>query len=137
MNSDFTELVSWLDGLPESWSLPEYGICAYHGSPQSKLEGYVYPDSDLNGFLDYGDSKFILGHTHYRMERTIWTKSIVNPGSLGQPRDGGWPSYAVLDLPGERIEFKEIPYDREGFIEQVKKKDQSKTYLVDVLLRSR
>lgn len=137
LNTDCHELVSWLDGLPESFSFPELGISAFHGCPWSKLEGYVYPDSNLDRFLEYADSGFLLGHTHYRMKMGIGGKSIFNPGSLGQPRDGGWPSYAVLYMPGENIEFKVIPYDRTGFIEQVKKKDQSKDYLVDVLLRSK
>jgi predicted phosphodiesterase len=137
LNADHSELVNWLGGLPESSSLPEFGMSFFHGCPWSKLEGYVYPDSGLDCFLDYADSKFLLGHTHYKMKRGIGDKSIFNPGSLGQPRDGGWPSYAVFDMPGGDVEFKEVPYDRAGFIEQVKKKDPSKNYLVDVLLRSR
>lgn len=136
LNADFSELISWLGSLPECCSLPEFGLSAFHGCPWSKLDGYVYPNSSLDRFLDYTDTKFLIGHTHYRMERTVGKKSIINPGSLGQPRDGGWPSYAVLDLPGKKIELKEVPYDKEAFIEQVKSKDRSKSYLIEVLQRS-
>jgi diadenosine tetraphosphatase ApaH/serine/threonine PP2A family protein phosphatase len=37
---------------------------------------------------------------------------LINPGSVGQPRDGDWrASFAVYDVDGSTIEFHRIPYD--------------------------
>ena len=41
--------------------------------------------------------------------------ALVNPGSVGQPRDGNPDaSYLVWDPDAERVEFRRVPYDREG-----------------------
>jgi len=38
--------------------------------------------------------------------------ALVNPGSVGQPRDGNPdPSYALFDSAGLRLQFRRLPYD--------------------------
>ena len=37
---------------------------------------------------------------------------LVNPGSVGQPRDGNWrAAYAVYSPEEQRIEFARVPYN--------------------------
>lgn len=129
------ELIRWISDLPESYIDTDSGLAFYHGSPWDFLDGYVYPDSPLEKFLDYPSSLFILGHTHYHMKRTIDDKMIVNPGSLGQPRNGGWPTYAVIDYPSNKVIFREVPYDKLELAEQIDKLDANNEYLKKILFR--
>ena len=129
------ELNQWLSGLPESYIHADSGLAFYHGSPWDPLDGYVYPDTPLEKFSDYPFSFFLLAHTHYPMVRTINDKLIVNPGSLGQPRHGGWPTYAVISYPSKKVIFREISYDKTDLIRQIDKLDGSNQYLRKVLFR--
>lgn len=135
LEDDDQELIQWLSALEESCSFPDLGLMGYHGSPWDPTDGYVYPDTSLGRFLEYSSSLFILGHTHYPMVRTIGEKLIVNPGSLGQPRGGGWPTYAIIDLEGRRTEFREVAYDRSELIKRIDELDSRNRYLKEVLLR--
>lgn len=132
---DTSELNQWLSGLPDLYIHANSALAFYHGSPWDTMDGYVYPDSPLEKFLDYPSSLFILGHTHYPMVRTIGDKLIVNPGSLGQPRNGGWPTYAVIDYPSNKVIFREVSYNRSELSEQIDKLDGSNEYLKKVLYR--
>ncbi len=126
---DVQELIQWLSDLPESYSCDSLGLAGYHGSPWSNLEGYVYPDSSLEKFNDYPASIFVLGHTHYPMLKTTKSKLILNPGSLGQPRNGGWPTYALLDFPSKEVVFKEVSYDKAKLLRRIDEFDSDNQYL--------
>jgi predicted phosphodiesterase len=124
LHEDVQGLIQWLSDLPESYSCNSLALTAYHGSPWSNLEGYVYPDSSLDKFCDYpAFNLFLLGHTHYPMLRKINDKLIVNPGSLGQPRNGGWPTYAIIDLPSKQVVFKEVPYNKAELLRRIDELD--------------
>lgn len=125
-NYDFIE---WLSSLPESYLSSDLDMACYHGSPWDAMECYIYPDSPLDKFLDYNISTFVLGHTHYRMYRKIGKKSIINPGSLGQPRDGVWPTYMVIDHPVNKISVREVPYDKSGLLKQINEIGGGSPYL--------
>ena len=135
LGEDVEELNQWLSGLPESYIHTDSGFAFYHGSPWCPLDGYVYPDSPLDKFLDYPSSLFVLGHTHYPMARTINDKLIVNPGSLGQPRNGGLPTYAIIDCPSKRVVFREVPYDKSVLLSRIDELDSNNKYLKEVILR--
>jgi predicted phosphodiesterase len=113
------DIIQWLYSLPESYISSELDLSCYHGSPWDAMECYVYPDSSLDKFLDYHFSSFVLGHTHYRMYRKIGQKIIINPGSLGQPRDGGWPTYTVMDCTLKKNIIREVPYDKSGLLKKI------------------
>lgn len=135
LSQDISELNQWLSDLPELYIHANSGLAFYHGSPWDYLDGYVYPDSPLEKFLDYPSSLFVLGHTHYPMVRTIDDKLIVNPGSLGQPRNGGLPTYAIIDCSSKKVIFREISYDKTDLIRQIDKLDGNNKYLKEVLYR--
>jgi putative phosphoesterase len=76
------------------------------------------------GIDDYLDSKqavehatqgvredlILIGHTHRQLLMKSGARTILNPGSLGQPRGGeGCGSYAVIE--DGRVSFREAPYD--------------------------
>jgi predicted phosphodiesterase len=136
LQSDCNELVTYLANLPDSVAWKDYGgVCFCHGSPWSPTDGYVYPDTPLEQFEIHAASVFILGNTHYPMHRMVGEKIIINPGSLGQPRHGGWPSYAVLDLPSRSVVFREIRYDMAPLYCQIEGAMEKNLYLKEVLCR--
>ena len=50
-------------------------------------------------------------------------KLIINPGSVGQPRDGNPDaSFALIDLEDQNITFHSLKYPRERFYQLIKKK---------------
>ncbi|MEH6611520.1 MAG: metallophosphoesterase family protein [Halioglobus sp.] len=88
-------LASWPQFLDRVY--PSGKVTFIHGSPDNYLNGYVYPDSDLDGF-DI-DSEFIfMGHTHRPFVRKYSDKTYVNVGSSGLPRDDArYVSAALFD----------------------------------------
>lgn len=101
----------WLRGLPSSLELEFEGfrLAVFHGSPIHPLREYVFPmEAQMRGegFLEStGADIIILGHTHVPYMVKTSSGTVVNPGSVGQPRDGDpRASYALVDLSGNGVE---------------------------------
>jgi len=135
LEKDYKEMNNWLSELPGPSIKVIKGVTAFHGSPQDPMEGYVYPDTSLDLFLEESSNFFLLGHTHYPMNRRIGEKWIVNPGSLGQPRNGSCPTYAVIDSSLWSVTFRQVPYYRDDLARQIEKMDGNHPYLKTVLFR--
>lgn len=92
-----------------------------HGSPRAPLDEYLFPwlpESEFRAVLTYiRQDDLLVGHTHIPMLKVIEGRRIINPGSVGQPRDGDWrASYAIIDTseePPENVEFHRVEYDVE------------------------
>lgn len=108
-----------------------------HGSPVDPLNGRVYPDTDLIQFepLVAEYSHVILGNTHHKMIRQHKETVYLNPGSLGQQRDGRGCSYMLLDTQ-KGADFKTVHYDIEALESQIDKYDHGNERLKSVLRRS-
>ena len=83
-------------------------FCVYHGSPLFPLKQYVYPwtpKSTLRTFIDMVEGDIlILGHTHIPMLFNFNNKLLINPGSVGQPRDKNpQASYMILQIEDTKI----------------------------------
>lgn len=95
----------------------------YHGGPVDYLEQRIYPDTNLTSEKHYDEDFVFVGHTHYRMNKEFQNEGekgkIINPGSLGQPRDGHGFSYCVLDTVTRRIEFKSVELDIDSLLKSV------------------
>jgi predicted phosphodiesterase len=109
---------AWLTDLPERRS--EAGIELVHGSPRQPLWEYILSPGSARANLDRLEGSLGLhGHTHVPV---LWRdveggvelvrgadtnelrldarRGLLNPGSVGQPRDGiPTASYLLLDLP--------------------------------------
>ncbi|AEC51116.1 hypothetical protein PNA2_0199 [Pyrococcus sp. NA2] len=104
----------------------KYGERSYHiihGSPRAPLDEYLFPwlpDSEFANCLSYiREDDLIVGHTHVPMLKVIGNRRVINPGSVGQPRDGDWrASYALLYEDG-KLEFFRIEYDVEKAAEKI------------------
>ncbi|WP_254542919.1 metallophosphoesterase family protein [Halomarina pelagica] len=104
------EQVAWLAALPETRRAFGGRVRVAHGHPADP-DRYVYPDLFSADLL--GDERvLVLGHTHVQGVRRFPTGLVVNPGSVGQPRDGDpRAAYAVLDLDRERVDLRRVAYD--------------------------
>jgi len=74
----------------------------------------------------------LLGHTHYQFKRELpKTKYLViNPGSVGQPRDGDRrAAYAILILDESKIILKRVKYNVENVLKEYKKLNLKRRYL--------
>ncbi|MEM0018104.1 MAG: metallophosphoesterase family protein [Candidatus Korarchaeum sp.] len=139
--------LEFLARLPDKVELLPDGLRAYavHASPRDRLYGYVMPDlSDeeleyqLHEFSLTGPRKLdhdlvLLGHTHRAMIRGIRGSRILNPGSVGQPRDGDpRASYALLE--SGKLELRRVRYDVEGVVRKIRGLNLEK-WAEDLLVR--
>lgn len=111
------EAVDNLGRLPRSqkFYLDGYRFYAAHASPRDNLYSYrltpELPDEALKREVGRVRADFLLlGHTHLPMVRGVGSRVVVNPGSVGQPRDGlPEASYAVIQ--DGVAEIKRVKYD--------------------------
>jgi predicted phosphodiesterase len=123
-------------------SLPEVRrdgqITAVHGSPRDPIWEYITgPAVAAPNFASFDTRLCLFGHTHFpiafcaadgRVEaiqgvpgatvQLEGARSLLNPGSVGQPRDGlRDAAYAILDTgdasEDDRIEFRRVRYEIE------------------------
>lgn len=106
--------ITWLESLPETQTVDFDGekILLAHSHP-TDTDTYVQPGAfpRLRPYLDDEIGVFI-GHTHVQHKALIDGKIIVNPGSVGQPRDGPTTAaYAVFDTETNDLELRRVEYD--------------------------
>ena len=127
----------------------EGGYLCVHGSPRKPINEYLFPDDAVNNphkltsLFERIDRVCLVGHTHvpgvFTEDQEFWKpseltdgayvvedgqKAIINPGSVGQPRDGDVrASYAILDTGAadgrHRIEFHRLPYDIDITVDKI------------------
>lgn len=124
--------LAYIQRLPECHEVIIDGlkIGFFHGGPDDFLEQRVYPDTVLSEESCSQYDFIFLGHTHYQFSKQVGRTCVINPGSLGQPRDGQGFSYCILDTQKKRVEFKQIEIDMEPMLNSVKEKEhESQNYL--------
>ena len=131
--------VSLLQSLPVSRTLTINGtqLALYHGTPWDPLEGRLYPDDDnWHWVAETPGDIILLGQTHYPFHRRYQDKLIVNPGSVGQPRDrGGEACYAVVDLATGTVQHRRVLFNPQRLIDDARQHDAGVPYLIEVLKR--
>ncbi len=115
------ETIEYLSELPLSIETETFEI--YHGRPGEGFEvifDYVFPDDDLESFLS--GKSVVVGHSHLQFVRWFGELFFLNPGSVGQPRDGdSRAAYALFDTERFRIELCRVSYNIEEVCEAVEK----------------
>ena len=62
----------------------------------------------------------MLGHTHIQGHAVYDEGIVVNPGSVGQPRDGdSRAAYVVLDLDAMSVDERRVSYDIDRVVRAV------------------
>jgi putative phosphoesterase len=118
-------------------TLGSVSVAMYHGTPWNPLNGRVYPDFQEWERFDHCPADVILiSHTHYSLIKRWKNKLIVNPGSVGQPRDrSGKAAYAILDLLSGEVSEARVGFDANRVIQDSQIHDPKLRYLVEVLTR--
>jgi diadenosine tetraphosphatase ApaH/serine/threonine PP2A family protein phosphatase len=132
--------LNWLKELPQGPLQPEEaGVTCAHGSPLNE-DQYILNMRDAWAPLQQMPTTItFFGHTHvqggfsqkdhnwhelrpqyYRGNEAVsWvmpllpgTRHLINPGSVGQPRDYDWrAAFAIYDSEAATITFHRVPYD--------------------------
>jgi predicted phosphodiesterase len=135
------ENMEWLRSLPHGpVALPDFPeVQLVHGSPNDEDEYVVSLGDALAPLITLSGPLTFFGHTHlqggffangsaadgFRPEyRTVGqaesvslhlkseTRYLINPGSVGQPRDGDWrAAYALFDTDAQIVHFHRTPYN--------------------------
>lgn len=111
-----------------------------HGSPR-EIDEYIYPDAQddqLSLFTKRDEDIFIHGHTHYQSYFERDGKIIINPGSVGQPRDyKPGAAWAIFDTETKEVKFRRESYDYTELFKDIDKFAPSNDYLKAIQLRTR
>jgi len=125
-----------------------------HGAVLDEDEYIFAPPQALDSLLESPTSVTFFGHTHFQggfsyresrlemiqlkpkagssfaaLQLEKGTRYLLNPGSIGQPRDGDpRAALAIADLGHSVVEFWRVPYDIESVQERMKQ-----AYLPDSL----
>ncbi len=93
-------------------NVPEGVVALYHGSPRNDDE-YVMPWAVDEALMRMAKAHFVvLGHTHVPMAYSSRFGVLVNPGSVGQPRDRDpRAAWALLDTWNRGVLQRHVPYD--------------------------
>jgi diadenosine tetraphosphatase ApaH/serine/threonine PP2A family protein phosphatase len=131
-----------------------------HASPRRPINEYIFPDdvitapTKMTQIFDRIEHRCFVGHTHvagiFTDEPDFYPpadldgvyhfsereKCIVNPGSVGQPRDrDSRAAYAIL-YP-DRVDFVRLKYDIQAVVEKVKQIEELSDFLGLRLLEGR
>lgn len=139
MGAEAFEVLAALEGT----SARREGIGLFHASPRDPVWEYVV-DSDLaEDNLDFQEERIaMIGHSHIALYftridemsrvssvlapegtdlRMTEGKWLLNPGSVGQPRDGDpRAAWAELDTTAERVRFHRVSYDIEAAADAIR-----------------
>jgi diadenosine tetraphosphatase ApaH/serine/threonine PP2A family protein phosphatase len=126
-----TEDIEYLGGLPQVIEKDDFTLV--HGSPREPIWEYlVSVGSARENFTHFKSQFCLVGHSHvpmiFRQDEDgncsfiPWTatigqflgksRAIINPGGIGQPRDGDpRASYAIYDSESKVVRLYRVPYD--------------------------
>ena len=104
------------------FSLPHGTVAMFHGSPRNDDE-YVMPWAADEALMKLAQAPFvILGHTHVPMAFSSRYGILVNPGSVGQPRDSDpRAAWALLETATGGVEERRVPYDIGSVVAEIHK----------------
>jgi predicted phosphodiesterase len=122
----------YLDGLQPFGKAS--GVALFHGGPRDPVWEYVLTDEAASAAFALTDEWLVLvGHSHAALQVSLRDKALegalapggtevelggarrlLNPGSVGQPRDGDHrAAYLLLDLEAQHASFRRVEYDVE------------------------
>lgn len=102
--------IEWLAGLPDERTAFDDQMKLVHGHPDDP-DHYTTPEEFSARLLD-DENVLVMGHTHVQHCEHYAEGVVLNPGSVGQPRDGDpRAAYAVVDLDGPDVDPRRVEYD--------------------------
>jgi diadenosine tetraphosphatase ApaH/serine/threonine PP2A family protein phosphatase len=111
-----------------------HGVALFHASARDPIWEYVLSDESALGTLELAGTPLVLvGHSHVALKvvqsgdelegggapagtelELAGVRALLNPGSVGQPRDGDpKAAFLLLDLDAQQASFRRVEYDVE------------------------
>lgn len=118
------ETVDWLGDLPQEREtvFDDVRVKVVHGAPGAP-DRYTYP-RDFSPSLLGDEDVLVLGHTHVQGKEVYDEGIVVNPGSVGQPRDGDpRAGYALLDEDDGSVELRRVEYPISEVQDEIRRAD--------------
>ncbi|WP_336326638.1 metallophosphoesterase family protein [Halovenus sp. HT40] len=113
------EQMAFLGALLDSRRECNERVRIVHGHPADP-DRYTYP-AQFGPELLGEEDVLVMGHTHVQAHEVYDDGIVMNPGSVGQPRDGDpRAAYAVLDLDAMEVTEHRVEYDIERVQEAVR-----------------
>jgi predicted phosphodiesterase len=135
--------LQWLKALPQGPMVVDGAFAIAHGTPIDE-DAYVFGEIEaLNVFRHTDYPLCFFGHSHFPVIFALSTEAIttvltvapsfrfklkpgvrylINPGSVGQPRDGNpLTSFAIYDSESKWVTIHRIPYHLESAQEKILK----------------
>jgi len=112
--------LAWLRSLPSTRTAADGRVRLVHGHPDDP-DRYTYPE-DFSASMLEDEDVLVTGHTHVQGHRVFDDGVVMNPGSVGQPRDADpRAAYAVVDLTGPTptVEERRVGYDVDEVVSAV------------------
>ncbi len=114
--------LKYLSQLPVTQNLMLDGLRFHlvHATPRDPMDEYLTADADAwRKRLEDIDTDFVcVGHTHIPFHLDLGNCQLLNPGSVGQPRDGD-PRAAYAVIENGRVELRRVEYDVEAVVAQL------------------
>jgi predicted phosphodiesterase len=135
--------LKWLRSLPEGPMVVDEAFAVSHGTPIDE-DAYIFGEIEaLNVFRQTNFPVCFFGHSHFpvifglspdaittvltvapsfRFRLRPGVRYLINPGSIGQPRDGNpLASFAIYDSDSQAVTIHRIPYRVEQAQERILK----------------
>jgi predicted phosphodiesterase len=133
---------AYLESLPSQTKIADIEL--YHASPRDPVWAYVLTAEAAVEALELTESHIVLiGHSHVALAIVLEGRQLggglapdgfeadlsrgrwlLNPGSVGQPRDGDpRAAYLLLDREAQQARFHRIPYPVERTQQEIRDRD--------------
>jgi diadenosine tetraphosphatase ApaH/serine/threonine PP2A family protein phosphatase len=142
--------IAFLEALPETLVIDP--VTLVHGSPRQPVWEYLLDTRTATQNFEYFYTPYcFVGHTHlpvlyylpdealaarlivpeHATQLTLAPRAILNPGSVGQPRDRDpRAAYAILDLEQNTWECQRVPYDTSDVQARMRKVNLPERHIV-------
>jgi len=139
------ENLDYIKSLPEGPIEADSLMTLAHGSPADE-EQYILGEMDArSSFLFFNTAICFFGHSHIavviaiqpdgslfvkfpkadellQIDTSLYSRYLINPGSVGQPRDGNWlGSTAVIDTESMTVKFHRFEYNVAAAQEKIRR----------------
>jgi putative phosphoesterase len=123
--------------LTQLVTLDDLRFLLVHATPRDPLDEYAPADAEFwqRRLEDVEADVVCVGHTHQPYILEVGDKLVINPGSVGLPRDGD-PRAAYAVLEDRRLDLKRVEYPIETTVHTIQESTLpglAKDLLTDVL----
>jgi len=133
-----TENRIFIEQLPKELVIKYKNLSMYcvHALPNNSVK-YLYNPNEISDEYIRNHDFYCSGHTHIPYVQYKKGTCLINPGSVGQPRDyTTLPSYVLVDMKSRDVIIKKIEVDVESYIKFLKEEKIHKE-LIDILIRKK